>query len=300
MTLANLAQRVRPGARAARARPPAPARGFITQRRTTSARRPPQRQRRHRALDPAAARSSCASCKPTLEDLGALADEMTPVLDRPRPGGAGPEPLHHRSSARSRPTRRPSIVSLGKTTDVARPACSRRLSPVVKDLQAFAHTAKPGLADLDASPPASTTTGGIEQFMNYIFFQMHGDQRLRRDQPLPARALLVNVCSTYVTTAGARAAAPTSPQTASRLEHDAATAAASTTTARLARQHDARAGARRAREGPAEPGDAADAKPLAQAARTSGHQADPDAGRQGIVARRSTEPAAATRRSSTT
>ena len=52
--------------------------------------------------------------QPTMVRLGALSDEMTPVLDRPRRGGAGHQPDGARSSGRSRrPRSRPRVARRG-------------------------------------------------------------------------------------------------------------------------------------------------------------------------------------------
>jgi phospholipid/cholesterol/gamma-HCH transport system substrate-binding protein len=136
--------------------------------------------------------------KPTLEDLGQLSDEMTPTLadlDQASPSltrlvlQLGP---FSQSATRS-------LVSLGKTTDVGGPVL-QRARPVVKDLKAFAHSAKPVSKNLDALTASLDKTGGLEQAMNYIFFQMTAINGFDEISHYLRASLLVNVCSSYVTT----------------------------------------------------------------------------------------------------
>jgi ABC-type transporter Mla subunit MlaD len=135
--------------------------------------------------------------KPTLEDLGALSDEMVPVLtdlDAAAPSltrfilQLGP----FSSDATT------SITSLGKTTDVAGPVLKRAL-PVTKDLRSFASHAKPASSNLDALTANLDKSGGIEQFMNYIFFQVLAVNGFDDISHYLRAGLLVNVCSAYVT-----------------------------------------------------------------------------------------------------
>jgi ABC-type transporter Mla subunit MlaD len=136
--------------------------------------------------------------KPTMEDLGALSDEMTPVLTDL--GAAAPSLSRFvlQLGPFSRLSTR-SLTSLGKTTDVAGPVL-KRAQPVVKDLRSFAKNAKPVSKNLDALTASLDKTGGIEQFMNYIFFQMTAINGFDEISHYLRAALLVNVCSTYVTT----------------------------------------------------------------------------------------------------
>jgi ABC-type transporter Mla subunit MlaD len=135
--------------------------------------------------------------KPTLEDLGQLADEMTPTLadlDKAAPGlsrfvlALGP---FSRSATRS-------LSTLGDATDVGGPVL-QRARPVVQDLKAFAHEAKPVAQQLDAVTASLDRTGGLEQAMNYIFFQMTAINGFDEISHYLRAALLVNVCSTYTT-----------------------------------------------------------------------------------------------------
>jgi ABC-type transporter Mla subunit MlaD len=137
--------------------------------------------------------------KPTMIDLGQLADEMSPTLtdlDKAAPALArftlqlGP---FSRSAERS-------LSSLGDATDVGGPVL-KRARPVVQDLKAFAHEANPVSKQLDAVTASLDRTGGLERAMDYIFFQMTAINGFDEISHYLRAALLVNTCSSYSTTA---------------------------------------------------------------------------------------------------
>jgi ABC-type transporter Mla subunit MlaD len=137
--------------------------------------------------------------KPYMVDLGSLADNMTPTL----------VDLNQASPALARmalalgPFSRgatQSLVSLGKATDVGGPVLVKA-QPVVKDLKSFAANTLPVSKNLNALTGSLDRTGGLEQFMNYIFFQMTAINGFDEISHYLRASLLVNVCSTYVTTA---------------------------------------------------------------------------------------------------
>jgi phospholipid/cholesterol/gamma-HCH transport system substrate-binding protein len=139
--------------------------------------------------------------KPTMRDLGALSDEMTPVLTDL--GEASPDLARFvvalgpfsRSSTRS-------LETLGDATDVGGPVL-QRARPVVRDLKSFAHTANPVSKLLDDLTASLDKTGGLERAMDYIFFQMTAINGFDSIGHYLRAGLIVNVCSTYVTTATA-------------------------------------------------------------------------------------------------
>jgi phospholipid/cholesterol/gamma-HCH transport system substrate-binding protein len=137
--------------------------------------------------------------KPYLTDLGQLADDMTPTLTD----------LNQAAPALARMTlalgpfsqgATKSLVSLGKATDVGGPVL-QKANPVVNDLKAFAGNAVPVSKNLDSLTASLDKTGGLEQFMNYIFFQMTAINGFDEISHYLRASLLVNVCSTYVSTA---------------------------------------------------------------------------------------------------
>jgi phospholipid/cholesterol/gamma-HCH transport system substrate-binding protein len=136
--------------------------------------------------------------KPTLQDLGSVADEMTPTLtdlDRAAPGLS-------RLVLELGPFSRSATISLrtlGQTTDVGGPVL-KKARPVVQDLRTFAKNAKPVATNLDDLTASLDRTGGLEQAMNYIFFQMTAINGFDEISHYLRASLLVNTCSTYATT----------------------------------------------------------------------------------------------------
>ena len=133
--------------------------------------------------------------KPTMEDLGQLADEMTPTLtdlDQAAPSlgrfvlQLGP---FSRSATRS-------LTTLGQATDVGGPVL-QRARPVVQDLKSFASNAKPVSKNLDDLTASLDKTGGLEQAMNYIFFQMTAINGFDEISHYLRASLLVNTCTLY-------------------------------------------------------------------------------------------------------
>jgi ABC-type transporter Mla subunit MlaD len=136
---------------------------------------------------------------PYMVDLGSLASEMTPVLTDLN--SAAPslarmtEALGPFSNSATK-----SLVSLGKATDVGGPVLVKA-NPVVNDLKAFSKNAVPVSETLDSLTASLDQTGGLEQFMNYIFFQMTAINGFDEISHYLRASLLVNVCSTYVVSA---------------------------------------------------------------------------------------------------
>ena len=108
--------------------------------------------------------------KPTMRDLGALSDEMTPVMADLRE--AAPD-LNRFILALGPFSRQsiPSLDSLGDALEVGGPAL-RRTEPLLEDLTRFGRDANPLTKDLKALVVNFDKTGGIERLMDYIFFQV--------------------------------------------------------------------------------------------------------------------------------
>ena len=133
--------------------------------------------------------------KPTMQDLGQLSDEMTPTLNDLDAAAPGLANLVLQLGPFSRSAER-SLSTLGKATDVGGPVL-KRAQPVVRNLKSFAHNAKPVSAQLDAVTASLDKTGGLEQAMNYIFFQMTAINGFDSISHYLRAALLVNTCTTY-------------------------------------------------------------------------------------------------------
>ena len=104
-----------------------------------------------------------------MEDLGALSDEMTPVIADL--GDAAPD-LNRFILALGPFSRqaRPSLDSLGDALQIGGPAL-QRTEPLLEDLTVFAKDAAPLSRDLAQLLTNFDDTGGIERLMDYIFFQ---------------------------------------------------------------------------------------------------------------------------------
>ena len=135
--------------------------------------------------------------KPTLTDLGALSDEMTPVitdLGRAAPG-------LNRFTIELGPFSKesiPAVKSLGKAADVGTPALVQAL-PVAKDLAQIGINADPVSKNLDALQKSLTATGGVNRLMDYIFFQMQAINGFDGVSHYLRAGLILNACSTYAT-----------------------------------------------------------------------------------------------------
>jgi virulence factor Mce-like protein len=137
--------------------------------------------------------------KPTLADLGALSDEMTPVLmdlDRAAPGlnrfvlELGPF-----SSAAT-----PALSSLARATDIGGPALQRS-RPLIRNLADFSVQAKPVSTSLDLITRSLDKSGGIERIMDYLFFTSTSINGFDGISHYLRTELLTNLCSSYTATA---------------------------------------------------------------------------------------------------
>jgi virulence factor Mce-like protein len=135
--------------------------------------------------------------KPTLTDLGDLSQEMTPVLTDL--GRAAPDlsrfivELGPFSQAAT-----PAVKTLGQATVVGRPALVRSL-PLVTLLAKFASDANPVSRLLDDITHSLDKSGGIEQAMNYIFFQVTAINGFDGVSHYLRAGLITNLCSSYAT-----------------------------------------------------------------------------------------------------
>jgi len=135
--------------------------------------------------------------RPTMRDLGALSDEMTPVIADL--GDASPDltrfVLALGPFSRSAQV---SLESLGEAADVGGPVL-QRVRPLVQDLRRFAADTRPVARNLAALTRSLDRTGGIERFMDYLFFQMTAVNGFDSIGHYLRAGLIVNLCSTYAT-----------------------------------------------------------------------------------------------------
>jgi len=147
--------------------------------------------------------------KPTMLRLGGLADKMPPVLadlhDQAPSINRFVEQLGPFSKAGT-----PALQSLGDTADVARPALVKS-KPIIEQTGQLAKTAKPvanNLADLTTS---LRDTGGIEQLMDWIYYQVAAINGYDEDGHYLRAGLLLNQCSAYSITFAAACSAKFAP-----------------------------------------------------------------------------------------
>ncbi|WCB95926.1 hypothetical protein DSM104299_04678 [Baekduia alba] len=107
--------------------------------------------------------------KPTMQRLGGLADQFTPVLNDLN--SAAPDinqfikQLGPFSAAGT-----PALTSLGETAVVGDQALLAA-KPITTDLRDFAQTARPMVGDLEALLTSLRTTGGVERLMDFLYYQ---------------------------------------------------------------------------------------------------------------------------------
>jgi ABC-type transporter Mla subunit MlaD len=136
--------------------------------------------------------------RPTLEQLGAFSDEMTPVLadlDRAAPD-------LNRFVLELGPFSRaatPAVVSLGEATVEGKPALLESL-PLTRQLARFAKNAGPTGRYLDQLTASLDKTGGIERIMDYLFFQVTAINGFDGISHYLRAGLITNLCSAYATT----------------------------------------------------------------------------------------------------
>jgi ABC-type transporter Mla subunit MlaD len=147
--------------------------------------------------------------KPTMDQLGGLAGQITPVLadlhDQAPSIDRFVEQLGPFSKAGT-----PALQTLGDTADVARPALVKS-KPIIEQTGALAKAAKPvanNLADLTTS---LRDTGGIEQLMDWIYYQVAAINGFDKDGHYLRAGLLLNQCSAYSITFAAACSAKFSP-----------------------------------------------------------------------------------------
>ncbi|HWI70527.1 MAG TPA: hypothetical protein VNT55_01130, partial [Baekduia sp.] len=136
--------------------------------------------------------------KPTMQRLGGLADQMTPVLTDLN--AAAPQinqfikQLGPFSAAAT-----PALTSLGDTADVGDQALIKA-KPIVTDLRDFAGQAKPTVDNLEKLLTSLKTTGGIERLMDFLYFQAAATNGYDTLGHYLRAIFVLTPCTTYVTT----------------------------------------------------------------------------------------------------
>jgi ABC-type transporter Mla subunit MlaD len=135
--------------------------------------------------------------KPTMQRLGGLADQMTPVLTDL--GAAAPDinrfikALGPFSQAGI-----PALTSLGDASVVGDQALLKS-KPIIGDLRTFAGEAKPLTKNLNLLLTSLQDTGGIERLMDFLYFQAAATNGYDSIGHYLRAVLVITQCSTYIT-----------------------------------------------------------------------------------------------------
>jgi ABC-type transporter Mla subunit MlaD len=135
--------------------------------------------------------------KPTMVRLGALSDEMSPVLE----DLGSQAPAINRFIIALGPFSKsatPSLTSLGDASVVGRQALLKS-KPIVQDLSTFGTEVKPLANNLSGLLTSLRDTGGIERLMDYLFYQVAAINGFDSYGHYLRAQLIVNLCSTYST-----------------------------------------------------------------------------------------------------
>jgi ABC-type transporter Mla subunit MlaD len=147
--------------------------------------------------------------KPTMERLGGLAGQMTPVLadlhDQAPSIDRFVEQLGPFSKAGT-----PALQTLGDTADVARPALVKS-KPTIEQTGQLAKSAKPVANNLASLTTSLRDTGGIEQLMDWIYYQVSAINGYDENGHYLRAGLLLNQCSAYSITFAAACSAKFAP-----------------------------------------------------------------------------------------
>jgi ABC-type transporter Mla subunit MlaD len=136
--------------------------------------------------------------KPTMQRLGALSDEMTPVLSDLHTAA----PDINRFILELGPfsqAGRESFPSLGQATDVGRTALLRS-KPIIKDLRDFTKPGRPLARNLRALLTSLKDTGGTERLLDYLFYQVAAVNGFDTFGHYLRAGLILNACTDYATT----------------------------------------------------------------------------------------------------
>jgi phospholipid/cholesterol/gamma-HCH transport system substrate-binding protein len=133
--------------------------------------------------------------RPTMTRLGALSDEMTPVLADLHDAA----PDINRMIIQLGPFSKaaiPAVDSLGEASKIGTPAITAA-RPVIRDLRDLGAAAKPVALTARQLLESFQKTGGIDRFMDYLFYQVAAINGFDAFGHYLRAGLIVNTCSTY-------------------------------------------------------------------------------------------------------
>jgi phospholipid/cholesterol/gamma-HCH transport system substrate-binding protein len=135
--------------------------------------------------------------KPTMVRLGALSDEMTPVLTDLGEVAPDVNRLVAQLGPFSREARQ-AFPSLGEAAEEGTPAVRAAL-PVTKDLRGLASALRPVGVRARKVLESFQRTGGIERAMDYVFYQVAAINGFDSFGHYLRAGLIVNQCANYAT-----------------------------------------------------------------------------------------------------
>ncbi|HEX2087912.1 MAG TPA: MlaD family protein, partial [Solirubrobacteraceae bacterium] len=136
--------------------------------------------------------------RPTMNRLGELSDEMSPVLEDLR--AVAPDVNRFfRALGPFSDASIPAFESLGEAAETGRPALIAA-KPIVDDLGRLTREARPLADNLAKVAISLRETGGIERLMDYLFYQVAAINGYDSFGHYLRAGLIVNTCTTYSTT----------------------------------------------------------------------------------------------------
>jgi ABC-type transporter Mla subunit MlaD len=133
--------------------------------------------------------------KPTMQALGGLSDQMTPVLTD-LGAEAGSINRFIKELGPFSQAGIPAFQSLGAAADVGGPALTKS-KPIITNIGQLASTSKPLTTNLASLLTSLKDTGGIERLMDYLFYQVAAINGFDADGHYLRAGLILNACSQY-------------------------------------------------------------------------------------------------------
>jgi phospholipid/cholesterol/gamma-HCH transport system substrate-binding protein len=136
--------------------------------------------------------------KPTMQQLGDLADQMTPLLTDLGDNATDINTFIRQLGPFSQ-AGIPALKSLGDTSVTGRQALLAA-RPITQDLGTFSRNAKPLTENLDSLLTSLRTTGGIERFMDFLYYQAAATNGYDTLGHYLRAVFVLTPCTTYSTT----------------------------------------------------------------------------------------------------
>ncbi len=133
--------------------------------------------------------------RPTMVRLGAFADQATPVFTDLGAQAHNINTLVTQLGPFANASL-PALRTLGQAAEIGGPALTAS-DPTIKELGKFAVAAKPLAANTAALLDSVQKTGGVERFMDYLFYQVAAINGFDQFGHYLRASLIVNLCASY-------------------------------------------------------------------------------------------------------